>query len=297
MAADRCSGEDVARSSAIGASVSDDEQGYVSVCLPRKSRGESGVRTQKVEVPLEGLGIVLSIPMELFGKHAVLDRALQPKEIANRYGVVSRPSEIKAAPFKKTEAALSPSRPESIRHDVLGDPIVEHLLRAGREAEELGEEVGAIYADAVRLALVAKLLGNADGNGQRRSNGTQKAPLPEWRLKRVVEHVSANYARTITLSDLSAAAGLSRMHFAAQFRQATGLRPREFVLRRRVEAAQEMLLGTQTSLVEVALSVGFQTQAHFTTVFKRFVGETPNRWRSIRRSETALQASMSKLCG
>jgi AraC-like DNA-binding protein len=36
-------------------------------------------------------------------------------------------------------------------------------------------------------------------------------------------------------------------------------------------------------IVEIALTVGFQTQAHFTTVFKRFIGCTPCRWRSISR--------------
>jgi AraC-like DNA-binding protein len=34
------------------------------------------------------------------------------------------------------------------------------------------------------------------------------------------------------------------------------------------------------SLVDIALTVGFQTQAHFTTVFKRFAGDTPYQWRS-----------------
>jgi len=37
------------------------------------------------------------------------------------------------------------------------------------------------------------------------------------------------------------------------------------------------------AVVEIALSVGFQTQAHFTTVFKRFTGETPHRWRSAQQ--------------
>jgi AraC-like DNA-binding protein len=46
-----------------------------------------------------------------------------------------------------------------------------------------------------------------------------------------------------------------------------------------------MLAETETSLVEIALSVGFQTQAHFTTVFKRFVGVTPHRWRTRNHSE------------
>ena len=69
------------------------------------------------------------------------------------------------------------------------------------------------------------------------------------------------------------------MHFAAQFRAATGLPPHEYLLRRRVERAQEMLVEGATSLVEIALSVGFQNQSHFTSVFKRFVGQPPRAWR------------------
>jgi AraC family transcriptional regulator len=61
------------------------------------------------------------------------------------------------------------------------------------------------------------------------------------------------------------------------------LRPHEYLLRRRIERAQQMLLGTGMSLVDVALSVGFQTQAHFTSVFKRFTGQPPRAWRESRR--------------
>jgi transcriptional regulator GlxA family with amidase domain len=69
------------------------------------------------------------------------------------------------------------------------------------------------------------------------------------------------------------------MHFAAQFKAATGLRPHEYLLRRRVERAQEMLQQTAMSVVDIALSVGFQSQSHFTVVFNRFVGRPPHAWR------------------
>jgi AraC-like DNA-binding protein len=72
------------------------------------------------------------------------------------------------------------------------------------------------------------------------------------------------------------------MHFAAQFRAATGLRPHEFLLRRRIERAQAMILGGDKSLVDVALSVGFQSQSHFTTVFKQLAGKPPRTWRKSR---------------
>lgn len=106
-----------------------------------------------------------------------------------------------------------------------------------------------------------------------------RTPLPPWRLRRVVAHIDAHLEDPITLADLAGVAGLSRMHFAAQFRVATGLRPHEYLLRRRIDHARHLLAEPRSKLVDVALSVGFQTQAHFTTVFKRIVGETPHRWR------------------
>jgi AraC-like DNA-binding protein len=90
----------------------------------------------------------------------------------------------------------------------------------------------------------------------------------------------------VSLADVASSAGLTRMHFAAQFRAATGFRPHEYLLRRRIERAQEMLLGTGMALVDVALSVGFQTQSHFTSVFKRYVGQAPRAWRESRDVQT-----------
>jgi AraC-like DNA-binding protein len=104
-------------------------------------------------------------------------------------------------------------------------------------------------------------------------------PLQKWRMTRVVDFVEANLAERITLARMAAAAGLTAMHFAAQFRVAAGVRPHEYVLRCRVDRACKLLRDTPLPIVEVALAVGFQSQAHFTTVFKRFAGEPPYRWR------------------
>jgi hypothetical protein len=60
---------------------------------------------------------------------------------------------------------------------------------------------------------------------------------------------------------------------------ATGYHPREYLLHQRIEHAKSLLSDTEMPLAEVALTVGFCTQAHFSTVFKRMTGETPARWR------------------
>ena len=107
----------------------------------------------------------------------------------------------------------------------------------------------------------------------------QKKPLPKWRLKRVVDYIEAHLDETIALADMARAGGLTPMHFAAQFRAAMGHRPHEYLLRRRIACAMERLAHSNERLVDVAISTGFKTQSHFTTVFKHFTGTTPNRWR------------------
>jgi len=158
------------------------------------------------------------------------------------------------------------------------DPVVERLARALVAADEIGGACGQLYVECISTAIVARLLAaprRAAEGGAR----PKVAELARWRLRRVMEYVEANLAETVSLADLAAAAGLTRMHFAAQFRAATGLPPHEYLLRRRIERAQEMLAEDRESLVDIALSVGFQTQSHFTSVFKRFVGQPPRAWR------------------
>jgi len=158
------------------------------------------------------------------------------------------------------------------------DVVVGQMGQALLAAENLDGPYGRLYADSISRAIVARLLGRyADSRPP--PARPKVAALAKWRLRRATEHIEAHLAEPLTLADLAGATGLTRMHFAAQFRAATGLRPHEFLLRRRIARAQELLAATNLPLVEVALSVGFRTQAHFTTVFGRFVGQTPYRWR------------------
>ncbi|WGD50226.1 AraC family transcriptional regulator [Bradyrhizobium sp. CB1650] len=137
--------------------------------------------------------------------------------------------------------------------------------------------------EALRLAIAVGQFGQAAGRpaaaNQVTAHGRQVQALQKWRLKRVVDYIDASLSSKITLGDLAAIAGLSRMHFASQFRVATGVRPHEFLLQRRIRRAEQLMSDTTMTIMEVALTVGFQTQAHFTTVFKRFSGCTPRRWR------------------
>jgi len=170
---------------------------------------------------------------------------------------------------------------EIFRHD----PIVMGLCQALKGVERVHYELAHMHSDALRLALLARIsiLRRKTENDSARSGDqtlVNRPVLPPWRLKRVTHYVEKRLAETIALPDLAAAAGLSRMHFAALFQNTTGVRPHEYVMRRRVERAKALLTQTRASHVSVAFDVGFRSQAHFITVFRRFTGTTPGRWRS-----------------
>lgn len=71
------------------------------------------------------------------------------------------------------------------------------------------------------------------------------------------------------------AACVAPSHFGAIFKLATGETPYAFILRRRAEFARDLIVGTTDSLAQIAHDFGFSSQAHMTTVFRRFFQITP----------------------
>ena len=62
-------------------------------------------------------------------------------------------------------------------------------------------------------------------------------------------------------------------------------------MQRRIRYAQELLMDPRVSVIEAAVASGFQTQAHFTTVFHKIVGHPPRRWRREHCQEPELAAA------
>lgn len=181
-----------------------------------------------------------------------------------------------------------PASPEILNDLVLlRDPFAEQLAKALTEHGHLADRE---FARCIGRTLAMHI-------ARRERPHARVNALAKWRLRRVEEYVGTHFDHCVSLSQLAKVAGLSRMHFAAQFRAATGYRPREYLLRERVERAKSLLSGSETPLAEVALTVGFCTQAHFTTVFKRMTGDTPARWRgAVRNASTTSTRKAVSAC-
>lgn len=103
-------------------------------------------------------------------------------------------------------------------------------------------------------------------------------------LLRAKDLVDRRYAEPLDVPSLAREAHASTAHFARSFKQAFGETPHHYLLRRRVERATDLLRGTDRSVTEVSLAVGFASLSSFTRAFRELTGETPGsyarRWRA-----------------
>jgi AraC family transcriptional regulator len=167
------------------------------------------------------------------------------------------------------------------------DPLLSKLARTLTDVADNDEE--GSFAQQIVGMLIERIRGLRVENASM-ARVCRKTTLPNWRLQRVDSYVKSRLSESITLLDMANAAGLSPMHFAAQFRAATGYRPHQYLLLCRLERAKELMVDPSRSMLDIALDVGFHTQAHFTTVFKRLTGKTPGVWR-----DDVLDARLAKI--
>lgn len=97
-----------------------------------------------------------------------------------------------------------------------------------------------------------------------------------------LERMDEQYMRDITLEELAGLCGVSLQHFCRVFRSQTGMRPMEYLARRRISEAKRLLNSTQHSITEIAALTGYSTPTYFGTVFRRYEGTTPSEYRRSR---------------
>ena len=122
--------------------------------------------------------------------------------------------------------------------------------------------------------------------GLQREQAPTKLPdqggLCPWQIRKVTCYIETQLDQPIRNADLAAVVRLNACHFARAFRNTVGEPPHAYVIRRRIERAQGLMLSTDDSLADIALACGLADQAHLSRLFRRIVGEAPRAWRRAR---------------
>ncbi len=167
-----------------------------------------------------------------------------------------------------------------IRSQVVGhDPLIYQMgLALKRELEASGQD-SRLYAESMVTALSVHLM---------RRYVTQlpemkfyKGGLPPSTLRELVAYIQSHLSQDLSLIELAALAHMSPHYFSSLFRESTGLSPHQYIVQCRIEAAKQLLAGRNLTIVEVCHQVGFQSQSHFTNVFRKHTNVTPKIYRNL----------------
>ncbi len=98
-------------------------------------------------------------------------------------------------------------------------------------------------------------------------------------VDRAISYIQAHLTDKLSVEDIAANVGYSPSYFSHLFAEETGLSPYHFVVKSRVEQAQQLLQTTRHTVQEIAFQCGFNSAANFCYTFRKLVGSSPHEYR------------------
>lgn len=184
--------------------------------------------------------------------------------------------------FQRTSDMIGDGRPpnlDALFEIIFHDPWIFWMAQELNHGSLNGAGHDTLFTDEVFWSLSSKLMQRA---GTLKIAQRKARPLDLRAFKRVHNLFMERFETPLTVQDLADTVDMDAFTFSRGFKARTGRSPYQYLLQLRVDRALHMLLSTETSLIEIAYSCGFSSQAHFTTVFRRITGLTPGAARALR---------------
>ena len=100
-------------------------------------------------------------------------------------------------------------------------------------------------------------------------------------VQRAVEYMELNLSRPVTTEEIALAAGEKKRSFVSRFFKETGMTIKEYLAKKRCAFAVQLLAGSEASIQEIAVYVGYLDNNYFSKVFKANIGMSPQAYRKL----------------
>jgi AraC family transcriptional regulator len=157
------------------------------------------------------------------------------------------------------------------------DPLIFGIGWALKTELESGGLNGTLYVDALKNALSMHLLHRYCAQKPHRrefENG-----LEPVKLQILINYINDYLNRDLHIAELANLVHISPYYFSRLFKQSTGVTPHQYMTKRRIEKAKELLKRRDLSITYISQQVGFHDQSHFSKTFCKIVGVTPKKYR------------------
>ena len=165
------------------------------------------------------------------------------------------------------------------RSDIAMSPMVHQL--ATRLAGLLLDEDGTAPFDGLLYSLTRECFERSWSRCAQQIAREACGRFNDFRVRRSLRLMQENLTEEFEMEDLARSVGLSRPHFFKLFKQQMGVTPNIYMNTLRSEQAIEDLLCTEKSVTDIALDLGFSSQASFTRFFSSNVGIAPSEYRRV----------------
>lgn len=113
-------------------------------------------------------------------------------------------------------------------------------------------------------------------------NNTNTSYSP--RIKKALTFIDQNACSSFNINSLAKVTGLSKSTFTNYFKNEVGMTPMNYVLRKRIEFAQELILNSKKTITEIAFESGFNSTNYFATVFKKYTTHSPREFYKLNKN-------------
>lgn len=114
-------------------------------------------------------------------------------------------------------------------------------------------------------------------------------PVKSRHVARAIDYIYDHLDTTIKAYKLAESLNLSQEHLSRLFKKETGVGINEYILKAKIETAARMLEYTDITISDISAQFAFASQSHFTSIFKKFMGESPSVYRNKRARSTELK--------
>lgn len=118
----------------------------------------------------------------------------------------------------------------------------------------------------------------------------QLLPDSDW-VEQITRFIDAHYSERLTLDKLAEMCHGSMYHLHRTFKRITGMTPVAYIQQKRINKAMACLIHTDTSVAEIARSVGIANTPYFITLFRKSTGLTPTAFRQNHREQPAVSTN------